>query len=275
MLIEEKGKRHHVLIKDFSTFMYGHTLQRERKYYRLYCLQAFSAEERLKCRIKDCFKINVKQRIIMPKKGVYVKFKNYPRKIKPPFLLKESYTNKYKNHIVWSYGYKLACVDDRFSRPFKTYLGKDVVYNFINSIKEESKYCKEVIKKHFNKKLLITKEDNEYFENSTKCWICNNHYVDNDVKVRDHCHITGKYRGSAHRDCNINLNLNKKVPVVFYNLKNCDSNLIMQEPDKFNLKINVILNEFKKYVSFTINNKLSLIENFQFLSSSFDTLVKN
>ena len=211
----------------------------------------------------------------MPKKGVYVKFKNYPRKIKPPFLLKESYTNKYKKHIVWSYGYKLVCVDDRFSRPFKTYLGKDVVYNFINSIKEESKYCKEVIKKHFNKKLLITKEDNEYFENSTKCWICNNHYVDNDVKVRDHCHIIGKCRGSAHRDCNINLNLNKKVPVAFYNLKNCDSNLIMQEPDKFNLKINVILNEFKKYVSFTINNKLSLIENFQFLSSSLDSLVKN
>ena len=49
------------------------------------------------------------------------------------------------------------------------------------------------MKKHINKKLVITKEDNEYFENSTKCQICDSDYIDNDVKVRDNCHITGKY----------------------------------------------------------------------------------
>ena len=63
-------------------------------------------------------------------------------------------------------------------------------------------------KKHFNRKLVMTKGDNEDFKNSTEWWICDNDYVDNDVKVRDHCHITGKYRGSAHRDCNINLKWN-------------------------------------------------------------------
>ena len=57
---------------------------------------------------------------------------------------------------------------------------------------EESKCCSDVIKKHFNKELVMT-----------KCWICDNDYIDNNVKVRDHCHITGKYRGSVHRDCNI------------------------------------------------------------------------
>ena len=58
-------------------------------------------------------------------------------------------------------------------------------------------------KKHFNKELVITKKDNEDFENSTKCWICNNDCIDNNVKVRDQCHITGKYRGSSNRDSNI------------------------------------------------------------------------
>ena len=140
---------------------------------------------------------------------------------------------------------------------------------------EESKYCSEVMKKHFNKELVMTKEDNEDFKNSTKCWICDNDYVDNDVKVRDHCHITGKYRGSAHRDCNINVKLNHKIPVVFHNLKNYDSHLIMQELGKFNLKINVIPNGLEKYMNFTINNKLSFIDSFQFLSSSLDSLVKN
>ena len=56
---------------------------------------------------------------------------------------------------------------------------------------EESKYCSDVMKKHFNKELVMTKKDNEDFENSTKCWICDNDYIDNDVKVTDHCHING------------------------------------------------------------------------------------
>ena len=82
----------------------------------------------------------------------------------------------------------------------------------------------------------MTKEDTEDFENSTKCWICDSDFVDNDVKVKGHCHITGKYRGSAQRDFNINLKLNHKILAVFYNLKNYDSYLIMKGLGKVNLK---------------------------------------
>ena len=83
--------------------------------------------------------------------------------------------------------------------------------------------------------------------NSTKCWIRDNGYIDTDVKVRYHCHISGKYRGSAHRDCNINLKLNHKIPIVFHNLKNYDSHLIMQELGKFNLQIIIIPNELESF----------------------------
>ena len=55
----------------------------------------------------------------------------------------------------------------------------------------------------------MTKIDDEDFENSTKCWIRDNFYIDCDVKVKDRCHITGKYRGFAH-----------EIPVLFRNLKN-------------------------------------------------------
>ena len=51
---------------------------------------------------------------------------------------------------------------------------------------KESEYYSEVIKKHFNKELVMTKENNEDFKNSTNCWICDNGYVDNDFKLRDH-----------------------------------------------------------------------------------------
>ena len=55
-------------------------------------------------------------------------------------------------------------------------------------------------------------------KNYTKCCVCDNDYIDGDVKVRDHCHISEKYRGSAHTDCNINVQLNHKTTVVFHNL---------------------------------------------------------
>ena len=79
------------------------------------------------------------------------------------------------------------------------------------------------MKKHFNKKLVMTKKDNQDFENSYKYWISDNDYTDNDIKVRNHCHITGKYRGSALRDCNINVKSNHKNSAVFGNLQNYDS----------------------------------------------------
>ena len=84
---------------------------------------------------------------------------------------------------------------------------------------KESKYCSDEMKKHFNKELVMTKKDNENFKSSTNCWICDNDSVNNDVKLRDHCFVTGSYRGSAHIDCNINLKLNHKIPVVFHNLR--------------------------------------------------------
>ena len=121
----------------------------------------------------------------------------------------------------------------------------------------------------------MTKEVNEDFENSVNCWICNNDYIDCDVKVRDLCHITEKYAGSTYRDCNINVKLNHKIPVVFHNLKNHESHLIMQKLGKSNLKINVIPNGLEKYLSFGINNKLCFIDSFRFLSSLLDSLVKN
>ena len=61
----------------------------------------------------------------------------------------------------------------------------------------------------------MTKWNDDYFGNSTKCWIYDNVYVDNKVKVREHCHISV----SALRDFNINVKLNDKIPAVFYNLE--------------------------------------------------------
>ena len=93
-------------------------------------------------------------------------------------------------------------------------------------------------------------EEEHLFQQSNICWICKK-LIDNDEeKVRDHCHVTGKFRGRANWNCNINLQLTKKVPVIFHNLRGYDSHLIFNELDKFDVKIKVIPNGLEKYMAF-------------------------
>ena len=95
--------------------------------------------------------------------------------------------------------YKTVCIDDKFSKPAVLYRGKN-----------ELNYCKKAIRKHFNNNLVKSTKDEEIFQSSNKCWICNKLFDIGDNKVRDHCHVIGKYRGLAHRSCNINLRLTKR-----------------------------------------------------------------
>ena len=87
LLIGEEGERRYVLIKDFNTFMDDHTLHPGTEHFCCCCFQTFRTTEKLKCHIKDCFKINFKQKIKMLKEGEYVRFKNYERKIKSLFII--------------------------------------------------------------------------------------------------------------------------------------------------------------------------------------------
>ena len=92
---------------------------------------------------------------------------------------------------------------------------------------------------------MIISEEEEHIEKRSEKRIDNN-----DEKVRDHCHITGKFRGAAHRSCNINLQLTKKVPVIFQNLRGHDSHLIFCRLNKFDIKISVMPNELEEYMAF-------------------------
>ena len=87
------------------------------------------------------------------------------------------------------------------------YRGENAVYKFIERMMKEEKWCKETVKKHFNKQLEITEDNEENFKQADECQICRKKYDPTDVRVRHHCHITGKYRGSAHQKCNINYKL--------------------------------------------------------------------
>ena len=142
---------------------------------------------------------------------------------------------------------------------------------FIDSLKQFLKnMIKSMIENNFNKNLIISAEDEERFQLSNICWICNKIVDAGDIKVRDHCRITGKYRVSAHWSCNINLKLTKKVPVIFHKLRGCNSHLIMQEISKFDVKVNVIPNGLEKCMAFTTDKNFVFIDSMQFMNSSPD-----
>ena len=130
------------------------------------------------------------------------------------------------------------------------YRGRNAVNKLIEAILEEYDNCKNVIKNHFNKNLVMSVEDERRFQSSNKCWICNKFFTEEDEKARDHDHVTRKYRVFAHSNCNINLKLIKKVPGLFHNLRGYDGHLIMQEISKFDLEISVIPNWIRKIHDF-------------------------
>ena len=119
-------------------------------------------------------------------------------------------SKKYQVHIPCSFAYKLVCVDYKFSKPIVLYRGKNAAYKFVEAILEEYEYCQKVMKKHLKKNLVMTEEEGKQFQSSNVCWICEKFIKDDNGKVRDHCHITEKFRGTIHWNCNISLRLTKK-----------------------------------------------------------------
>ena len=312
LLITEDENKHYVLIKDFNRFMYNQTKHEHKKHFCMHCLQCFSSEIVLNNHTNNCIQVNGEQAIKMPdKNNNTLKFNNFHKQQPVPFVIyadfeaitekistyqqnnNKSYTGAYQKHTDCGFGYKVVCCyDDKYSQPLKIYRGEKAVYTFLEYMLDEVKYCKKIVKQQFNKPLKMTKEDEDKFKIADECHICNNKYTDEDIRVRDHCHITGKYRGSAHQECNLKLRVNPeevKIPVIFHNLRGYDSHFIMQEigaivkdyeyinknGKKCQMNINAIPNNMEKYMAFMLGNHLTFIDSFQFMGSSLDKLVKN
>ena len=312
LLITKDENKHYVLIKDFNKFMYNQTKNKNKKYFCTHCLQCFSSDRVLNEHKDNCIQVNGAQAVKMPDKDNNIlKFNSFHKQLQVPFVIyadfeaiiekisgckpnnDKSYTEAYQKHTDCSYGYKVVCCyDDKYTMPVKLYRGEKAVYKFMEAMLEEVKYCKKTMRRCFNKPLKMTKEDEVNFEKAKECHICNKQYTEKDIQVRDHCHITGKYRGSAHQDCNLKLTINPdeiKIPVIFHNLRGYDSHFIMQEigaivknhtyknkkGEEKQMNINAIPNNMEKYMAFMLGNHLTFIDSFQFMSSGLDKLASN
>ena len=147
-------------------------------------------------------------------------------------------------------------------------------------------FVKEVIKlenkmafyfKNTKKEIIMKQEDEEDFKNNNICRFCEKEILSDNV--RDHCHLTGKYRGPSHNNCNINVRQadSNFIPSAFHNFSNYDcnkffKNLVDLKKDKVKFKIVPKTNEEYIVVKYGCSR---FIDSYRFLSESLDKLVKN
>ena len=265
-------KSHYVFIKDFDWLIYSKAKAKDsrKKYFCMACLQNFTTEEVLFNLKKQYLLINGCQAVNY-ESGI-MKFTNDEKQVPIPFkiyagtecFLKRTnsyegeYTIKYQEHYPNLTGAKLVSIDDRFTSPTIMFKGKKCVNEFIKWVINQNKRIKEIITNHFNKELIMTTQDEEIYNNSQISWICNEEL--NTDKVRDHCRITGKFRGAAHNQCNLKFKIPKKLPIIFHNLERYDGHIIFKELKYFEVTIDVIPKIIKKYMSIIVTRTITFID---------------
>ena len=141
----------------------------------------------------------------------------------------KSCTKQYQKHIPSGFCYHIKCFDDTlYSQEPVAFVKKfnddDIVQISIETLE---KNIKEIYKKFkFPKSMIMTMHDNLVYDNSTLCHICNEELGKD--RVRDHFHLSGKFRGAAHEVCNLKYKVPQFFPVVFHNLSGYDSHIFIK-----------------------------------------------
>ena len=206
----------------------------------------------------------------MPEEGTMLKFINYYRGEKVPFVIyadfesciksihtcdlnpESSYTKEYQKHEPISFYYYTKCFNSKVYLPIKerSYTGKNAEQVFLKYLEEDIKMIANIPQRC----IIFKDKEREQFKKETRCWICKGEFDDKDKnkkKVKDHCHFTGRYRGAAHNKCNLDYRKPNFTPVVFHNLSGYDSHLFIKNLGFSKGDINCIPNNEEKYISFS------------------------
>ena len=186
-------------------------------------------------------------------------------------------TNIYKQNPVLNGYHIISELENVLKSDFyKSPLGYDNVDWFVDEvIKLENKMA--FYFKNTNIDIIMTQEDENDYRNDNVCRFCEKEILSD--KVRDHCHLTGKYRGPAHNTCNINVSQQQSnfIPFIFHNFSNYDCHmffkkLVDKKDDK--VKFDIIPKTNEEYISVTYGC-IRFIDSYRFLSSGLDSLVKS
>ena len=256
------------------------------------CLTAFSSEDILNQHIDRCQK-QQPTNITFSWKD-HLKFEDYHMKVPVPIRVYADFEcinlksdipkgdpKVLYKQIPIAVGFYLI---SPFGNNYSSYFGESCVTWFVN----EMLTLEKIANIYFETNIPLEIEEGEAahaasqesFQQSAQlpkvCWLCENPLGEDTV--RDHDHLTGKYRGAAHNRCNLNCEKKSSsfVPIFFHNFSGFDCHLIFEEllTSAYNLKlpINIIPKSKENYVSVQVGC-LRFLDSYRFLSSSLQKLI--
>ena len=257
LLLISKGETTHCWVKNKSHLLSSQVSKyKSSRFFCDRCINHFPNKPALEKHLEYCSN-NKTARIVFAKNKfkdgkeldcpVFLKFKNFNRSMRVTFVVyadfecytekiqtcypdeSKRFTNQYQHHKPSGFCYLIKCFDDKLMKPkLVQYTAEssdeDISKKFIDSIEYEIRNIYRKFK--FKKLIQMTCKDEIAFQNAEICHIYDKK-LDND-KVRDHCHLTGKYRGAAHDYCNKNYQIPKFFPVIFHNLSGYDSHIFVK-----------------------------------------------
>ena len=293
VLIVENFKSHFCLVKNFSRLVssqLGFQNKRQRFFCKR-CLNSFISDESLKTHKKICGEF--KEAEIRTPGGV-CSFSNFQKMMHVPVVGYADFESilkptgkKDKTHERLPCGFAIHLVSPflqmepvlKRGENESENLGKDFILELISAVK----------KAHLNlpKKEMIPLTNFEWkkFREANVCWLCRKEFGEkNAIKVRDHCHYTGKFRGAAHQKCNLKFQRPKFTPYFFHNLQNYDAHLFVRALGLVDevLEVKCIPSNEEKYISFSFKfeleekrkHEIRFLDSFKFLKDSLSELVK-
>ena len=210
----------------------------------------------------------------MPSKDTKIlEFNQYQKSDKAPFIIyadlecliekidgcknnpENSSTTKVSKHIPSGFSMSTISSFRSIENKHDVYRGKDCMKKFCESLREDAM---KIINFKKKKMKLLTKEQQESYENAKTCYICKDNFENKYLKdkkyrkVRDHCYYTGEYRRAAHSICNLKHCEPKKVPTVFHNGSNCGYYFIIKDLAEFKKQFTCLGENTEKYIIFTV-----------------------
>ena len=201
----------------------------------------------------------------------------------------ESSTTKINKYTPSGYSIFTHRSFDESKNKLNYYRGDDCMKKFCKDLRT---HATKIINYEKKKMIPLTTKAEIYHNEQKICYICKKEFDNSDkknYKVRDHCHYTGRYRGTGHNICNLRYKVPKEIPIVFHNGSTYDSHFIIKELVKeFEGNFECLGENTENYITFSvplkkkienknieITYKIKFIDSYRFMSSWLSKLVDN
>ena len=234
-MITDGKKWHYLVVNNLSRLLRGLTSNHNADFYCLNCFRSYRTKNKLEAHKKICENHDYCHVEMTIKGNNTIKYYHGEKSIKIPFTIyadlecllekmstcqnnsNKSSTSKINKHTPSGYSIFTHCSFDESKNKLNYYIGDDCMKKFCKDLREHST---KIINYEKKKMIPLTTEEKIYHNKQKICYICKKEFdISNKKhhKVRDHCHYTGKYRGTAHNICNLRYKILKEIPVVFHN----------------------------------------------------------